>query len=149
MHYLPGPPVAGFYGFFEADFGDPDSPTPYPRVTPTRICDAVLPFRCPRCKGKIDFTSPERREHYHDTRPQHDNHHCPACGMRFFLNPGQPWSGGKLDEKGCAPSTVEYVSRKPSGLLEVRREELGVRKALSSVADLYLLGCDAVGVVDG
>lgn len=141
--YLSGPPLVGLYGMFDADYGDPDSPRPYPRVTPSRAGALMLPFRCPRCPATVDFSDPARREDYHDTRPlpggaRRDNYFCPRCGVRFTLNDrGQPMKG-KLATDGAAPSVVETIAVGADGKLSLRRTESIPGGALEQ----YLLGCD-------
>jgi len=139
--YLDGPPLCGLYGFFEADFGAPDSPKPYPRVTPSRVGGLLLPFRCPCCPATIDFSDPKNRADYCDPRPLRGNHYCPRCGARFLLNTdGQPLDG-ELATDGAAPSMVETVGFDDRGLIKLDRRT--VRPGGS--VEQYLLGCDLLG----
>lgn len=143
--YLSGPSIVGLYGMFEENWGDPSSPKPYPRVTPTRVGAALLPFRCPRCETTIDFSDPKRREHYHDTRRlgtgRRDNYFCPSCGMRFLLNDKGKQLEGKVSVDGAAPSTVETITIGADGLLSLRRTESHPAASIHQ----YLLGCDVLG----
>lgn len=106
MQYLPGKPIIGFWGLFEADYGNPKTPTPYVRVTPSAEGRQLLPFRCPACKESLhEFCHPVSREHYHDTRKislnerlaiRRNNYWCPVCGFRFYLKlSGMPHTGGE------------------------------------------------------
>lgn len=82
-----GTRLAGFHGLFEEDFGDPATPTPYPRVTPSRVGDALLPFRCPACRTIVrEFSDARDRECFHD--PQRGFYFCPCpdCRSRFYFN---------------------------------------------------------------
>lgn len=85
--YLHGVPLAGFHGIFEENFGDPMTPTPYPRVTPSRMGTALLPFRCPVCRTIIhEFSDKEMREHYRDPQRGFFFCPCPDCRSRFYLD---------------------------------------------------------------
>jgi hypothetical protein len=139
--YLSGPALCGLYGMFEEDFGDPESPRPYPRVTPTRLGGVLMPFRCPRCPATVDFSNPETREHYRDPRPSRNNHFCPRCGVRFTLNTDGQALVGKIADDGAAPSTVETISVGSDGLLKLERKT----KRPGGAEEQYLLGCDLLG----
>jgi hypothetical protein len=146
--YLPGPSVCGLYGFFESDYGCPDTPAPYARVTPSKVASALLPFHCPKCKSTIDFSNPVRREHYHDTRvvdgKQNNNHWCPACGNRFVINNvGQPLSG-RIGSDGTANSTVEEIVVGADGFVNVKRRKQSSSRLLDSLKD-YVSGTDVLG----
>lgn len=144
--YLPGPTICGLHGMFESDFGCSESTTPYPRVTPSRVGAALLPFHCPRCESVVDFTDSKQREHYHDTRvvngKQHDNYWCPACGQKFFLNRrGQPLKG-EVGADGAASSTIEQIQTDVRGLVDiVRRIKCSLKRSMSD----YVSGCDVMG----
>ncbi len=146
--FLPGPSVCGLYGYFEEDFGDPDTRSPYARITPSRIGAALLPFHCPRCKQVVDFSTPEQREHYHDTRvldgKKRDNYFCPSCGNRFFLNmAGQPLNG-RVGRDNGTPSIVEELVVGSNGTISIKKT-----KQATPVLDDYLLdyshGTDVLG----
>lgn len=140
--------MCGLYGFFETDFGDPETKQPYKRVTPTRVGDALLPFHCPRCKKVIDFSNPERRSHYHDTRVldgnKRDNYFCPACGNRFFINKqGQPLSGRVGRDHG-APSTVEELVIGANGVMSIKTKKQSSPLIADYLLD-YAHGSDVLG----
>ena len=102
---LPGPPLPGFHGLFEEDFGDPSTDPVSLTVTPCRVGESTLPFRCPRCRIPSDaLACPVARERYHDPRPGRGNYFCPSCGLRFRLRlPGEPLPAGAE----VAPAIVE------------------------------------------
>ena len=80
--YLSGAPVPGFYGFAEADFGDPQSPQPYPQV----VAHGGLTVVCPRCSTTTQFRNAAHRECFRDhRRGSAGNYWCPTCACRFFL----------------------------------------------------------------
>jgi len=109
MRYLSGPEVCGFYGMFETNFGDPETPAPYARVTPSCVAGVLLPFSCPNCKTVLSqFSDPKTREHYHDDRDGRDNFWCPTCDVRFNLRlQGMPLPKNAALVDGAAPSLVE------------------------------------------
>lgn len=94
--YMRGPSLCGFHGLSESDYGDPETPAPYPVAHPRVASGVVCPFPCPQCGAVVDFSDPRRREAYHDTREQrdargrlivkHNNYYCPACNKRFRLS---------------------------------------------------------------
>lgn len=144
MHYLSGIPVVGFVGLFEARYGDPDTPRPYCRVTPSRVGSAILPFRCPRCRAAIDFTDPAVRDAHRDARdPGRVNHFCPRCGLRFYLHEGGAAPPSCVDDGGAAPAIVERVVRCPDGGTDIRRVVLGGRRERR--VERYVFGCDLMG----
>ena len=143
--YLPGPVVCGFYDCFEADYGDPETPKPYARVTPSRVGKALLPFHCPSCGQVVDFTDSERLAAYRDDRNKaRVNYFCPSCGARFYLNEAGREFSGSLDSDGAAPSVVERIVRGPDGV-DVVRERQGEATVLGWVRQHYLAGCDVLG----
>ena len=143
--YLQGPVVCGLYGAFEADYGNPESAS-MPRVTPSRAGDALLPFRCPDCDDKVDFSDPKRREQYHDARVvegrKRDNYWCPSCGARFRLNGRGCELDGKPDDEGVAPAIVERVKMGGDGLVDYSRTISGRQSIFGRFRD-YLRGIDA------
>jgi predicted RNA-binding Zn-ribbon protein involved in translation (DUF1610 family) len=115
---LPGPPIVGLWGMFERDRGNPSTPSPYCRITPSRLGTILLPFTCPNCSSSIDYSSERMREAHHDTRSGHGNYWCPTCGWRFYLNAkGIPYEG-KVSET-VAPSIVECITSDENGLTQV------------------------------
>ncbi len=147
--YLSGPTVCGFHGMFEADFGTP-SKGPYPRVTPSKVGAALLPFHCPCCDEVIDFSDPERREQYHDTRDDsgkpRDNYWCPNCGSRFLLNlKGKPFKG-TIDEH-VAPAEVETIAVGDDGMVNYKRITKAPTPAsiFGSMFTSYIIGTDILG----
>lgn len=142
--YLDGPSVCGFWGMFESDFGDPQTESPYCRITPSRVGSALMPFHCPRCKSVVDFTDPQRREDYHDTRKTLDNYWCPRCGYRFRLNlVGKPFKD-RLSG-GVASAVVESISIGSDGLVHYKRSSQGGTTILGKFLMGYLEGCDVLG----
>ena len=144
--YLPGPTVCGFYGAFESDFGDASTPKPYARITPSRVGTALLPFHCPSCEAAIDFSDPERRRAYHDTRKtargKNDNYWCPSCGSRFLLNlKGKPFKGS-IDEH-VAPAEIETITVGEDGMVNYKRNTKA--PALLGHFKNYILGTDILG----
>lgn len=144
--YLPGTPVIGFHGLFEEDYGDPQTPKPYCRVTPSRSGSTLLPFSCPRCHSSIDFSDSKNREAHHDTRSlngkRQNNHFCPHCGLRFYLNEKGKEYNGALSS-GVAPSTADCVVLGEDGNVEVERRHWK-NTILGSFRD-YVVGCDILG----
>ena len=149
--YLPGPTVCGFHGMFEADYGTPSS-EPMPRVTPSKVGSALLPFHCPCCDEVIDFSDPESRERYHDTRAieggkQRDNYWCPCCQQRFLLNlKGKPFKGS-IDEDHVAPAEVETIAVGEDGMVEYKRYTKAPQKPTTVLGHFqnYILGTDILG----
>jgi len=143
--YLAGPTVCGFHGMFEENYGMPSS-KPMPRVTPSKVGAALLPFHCPCCEAVVDFSDPERRENYHDTRPlpngkQRNNHWCPACGSRFLMNmKGKPFKG-TLSEH-VAPAEVETIAVGEDGMVNYKRT---TRATVFGHLKDYILGTDILG----
>ena len=139
--WLAGPTICGLWGMFEDNFGLSSTPTPYARVTPSRVGDALLPFHCPGCGGVIDFSDAARREAFHDTRSGHDNYWCPRCGARFEINDAAAAASGAvtIGADGAATSIVEQVDRGRDGLLNVRRR---FQASLTPTGLAYLRGTD-------
>ena len=117
LGYLPGPPVRGFHGAFEADYGDYENEgEALDRVVPAYAYGRLLPFSCPKCGEAVDFSLPGRRACYRDRRQgvdergrfvQRDNHFCPSCGWRFRLGArGMDYEGPFYGQK-VFPSRVE------------------------------------------
>lgn len=106
---LLGAPLAGFHGIFEENFGDPETPTPYPRVTPSRVGSALLSFKCPACRTIIhEFSDHEEREHYKDPQQGFFFCPCPDCRSRFYLNEeGMPLPAALPAGANVAPCRVE------------------------------------------
>lgn len=104
------PPLAGFFGLAESDRGDPATSSPYPRITPSRVGPAVLPFRCYACKGiNNDFTDARTREKYRDKREGKGHHWCPMCNKRFYLVAnGMPLPTTMSAGATVGPSKVEH-----------------------------------------
>jgi hypothetical protein len=146
--YLPGPTVCGFHGMFEADYGTP-STEPMPRVTPSRVGSALLPFHCPSCEAVVDFSDPTRRERHHDTRETasgaRDNYWCPACSSRFLLNTkGKPFKGS-IDEH-VAPAEIETIAVGADGMVDYRRYTKEPRSStIFGHFQNYILGTDILG----
>lgn len=146
LGYLPGPPVVGFHGMFEGDFGCPDTPEPLSTIVPSSKNGQLLPFACPGCDQPIDFGSKSVRDCYHDGRRgrdangQHvvrDNYFCPGCGYRFKLNlRGMPLNTSTYG-RVIAPSRVMDAD----GTVTVRNQIT----FLGSFSDRYLHAVTLVG----
>lgn len=147
--YIAGPSVCGFFGAFEQDYGTPPTGA-LPRVTPSRVGDAILPFNCPSCDAKIDFSDRKKRESYHDTRvsgsAKNDNYWCPGCAARFKLNLRGKKFNGAVDN-GVAPSTVEMIAIGDDGLVDIKRIENGPRfgTLVGKLLNEYVVGSDIIG----
>lgn len=146
--YLQGPAVCGFFGAFEEDYGTPQS-SALPRVTPTRVGSALLPFNCPSCDSKIDFSDRKRLESYHDTRVlgtvKKDNYWCPTCDARFVLNKKGIALNGPVSND-IAPSVVESVVLGDDGLVSVtRKNKSGKKKLIDRLLNDYVAGSDLIG----
>jgi transcription elongation factor Elf1 len=82
---IKGAVLCGFADAFDAAYGDPNTPLPYVKVTPTRLGPALLPFRCPKCQKVLtQFCDPGTRECYRDS--QRGFYWCPACGNRMLID---------------------------------------------------------------
>jgi hypothetical protein len=103
---IKGTPLLGFADAFDASWGNPATPKPYLRVTPSRLGDALLPFRCPGCGAVLtQFSDPGSRSCYTD--PQRGHRWCPACGLRILLDVGgMPLPAPLLPGAVVAPSKV-------------------------------------------
>lgn len=104
---ISGPVLIGFAELFDRSYGDPRTPRPYPRVTPARIGNSLLPFPCPHC-GAVQpaVIDPQTRKGYWDRERKHS--WCPSCLGRYDINQkGAPLS--KPIEIGAtsAPAIVE------------------------------------------
>jgi hypothetical protein len=109
VKYLPGTPILGFHGLFEADYGDPNTKEPYVRVTPSKLGSLLLPFKCPECKQvNYEFSDARRRAMYKDPRPGRTNHWCPMCKVRFCLvEEGMPLPKALPPGAAYAPARVD------------------------------------------
>lgn len=99
--------LIGFSELFDAAYGDPKTPRPYPRVTPSCVGGVLLPFPCPHC-GAVR-TEPVHRNKSNGYR-DHDRGFtwCPACRGRYVMNrSGTPLIGALPAGADCAPALVE------------------------------------------
>lgn len=108
MTLIGGAELCGFWGFFEASYGNPDTPKPYATVTPSKVGGALLPFPCPRCgECSQSLACPKLREHFHDTRRGQGHYFCPKCGERFYLDlQGIPLEVEVTPGMECAPARM-------------------------------------------
>jgi hypothetical protein len=93
---LQGPVLVGFDELFDRAYGDPETPRPYAKITPTRLGKTLLPFACPSCDGIVDTSTIDKH-----TDKRRGFSWCPHCRKRYVLN-----------DKGvvgviCAPARVE------------------------------------------
>jgi hypothetical protein len=104
---LPGPVLLGFAEAFEEAYGDPATPRPYPRITPSRIGPVLLPFSCPHCAAvRSETVDPSHRRAYQDAARRFS--WCPACRGRYVVNgAGMPLPEALPAGATCAPARVE------------------------------------------
>lgn len=102
IRLLQGPVLLGFADAFDATYGDPLTPTPYPCVTPSTVGTVLLPFACPRCgvalnvAGLILYRDPSRGFRW-----------CPKCQGRFTLDlEGSPLATSLPAGSIMAPSLI-------------------------------------------
>ena len=110
---IPGRRVLiGFSELFEGAYGNPNTPQPYPKVTPSRVGPTLLPFPCPHCgQVRAVLTQPRKREGYSDA--ERGFSWCPACGGRYVLDAaGQPLAKPLPADATYAPATVERNGKK-------------------------------------
>jgi hypothetical protein len=137
----------GFLGIriFEGDYGDPNTVTPYYRVTPSQSSTYdILPFRCPHCQKVVtEFATSDGRSKYLDDRPGHANYWCPKCDKRYFMNFGGPVFSGAVYPGEAAPSKVEMF--RPDGSGQVARSFMQDERG-PGLSPTYAAGLDILGV---
>ncbi len=106
-YLIPGPVLIGFGEMFDRSYGDPKTPLPYVRVTPTKIGGVLLPFPCPHCdEVRSVVVDSKRKDHYRDS--ERGFSWCPACRKRYVINPeGQSLVGELPAGATHAPALVE------------------------------------------
>ena len=104
---IPGPVLVGFSEFFDRSYGDPRTPRPYPKVTPSCVGGVLLPFPCPHCSAvRSAVIDPKKRLGYFDK--ERDFSWCPSCQGRYEIIPeGQPLIGTLPAGATHAPALVE------------------------------------------
>lgn len=104
---IPGPVLIGFADVFDASFGDPKTPRPYPKVTPSRVGDTLLPFPCPHCGAvRSAVIDPKKRGGYYDSERKFS--WCPSCQGRYVVKPeGTPLQRALPPGAMYAPALVE------------------------------------------
>jgi hypothetical protein len=104
---IPGAVLVGFAELFDRAYGDPRTPRPYPRVTPSRLGGTLLPFPCPHCRAVRDVVvDPRRRDFYHDAA--RDFSWCPACRGRYVIDrKGMPLARALEPGARAAPARIE------------------------------------------
>jgi len=109
---IPGPVLVGFSEFFDRSYGDPRTPRPYPKVTPSCVGGVLLPFPCPHCSAvRSAVIDPKTRLGYFDK--ERDFSWCPSCRGRYEIIPeGQPLIGALPAGATHAPALVERRGKK-------------------------------------
>ena len=104
---LPGSVLVGFAGAFDKAYGDPRTPRPYPKVTPSQVGGVLLPFECPHCSAvRSAVIDPRTRLGYYDK--ERGFSWCPACDKRYVIeSKGQPLKKPLLPDAMHAPALVE------------------------------------------
>lgn len=104
---LPGPVLIGFSELFDRSFGDPKTALPYPKVTPSKIGDVLLPFLCPHCGAvKSAVIDKKTRLGYFDKERQFS--WCPGCRGRYVIDAdGMPLEESLDPGATYAPALVE------------------------------------------
>jgi len=106
---IPGSVLVGFAEFFDRAWGDPRTPKPYPKVTPARIGDTLLPFACPHCGVESEEAVNKRRDGYQDERRGFS--WCPSCSLRYIVvYEGAPLQGKLQPGAKSAPALVDRGS---------------------------------------
>jgi hypothetical protein len=127
---IPGPVLVGFSALFDQAHGDPRTPRPYVKVTPTAIGGMLVPFPCPHCGAvRSAVIDPKTRLGYHDK--ERDFSWCPACRKRYVINPkGAALVGALPPGATHAPALVERAGiSEVIGLIENNAlDELGTRR---------------------
>lgn len=132
---IAGPSLAGWWGFFESDRGDPSTEADMPTIAPSFVGESMLPFRCPSCKEVPQaLACPRTREHYRDKRPGRGNFWCPLCDARFKLDEaaGVPLPSDLKAGAFVGPSRVT----RPSGV--TWQDRPGLLDGAASVLGLLL-----------
>lgn len=103
---LSGPVLLGFSEFFDRAYGCPKTPTPYPKVTPSKVGGVLLPFPCPYCgEVKSAVVDPKTRLGYWDRQRGHS--WCPACNKRYVIDSkGRELEEGLPEGATHAPALV-------------------------------------------
>lgn len=104
---IPGPVLVGFATLFDQSYGDPRTPRPYPKVTPSCVGGVLLPFPCPHCSAvRPAVIDPKTRVGYWDE--ERGFSWCPACGKRYVIkSKGTPLVGEIPAGATHAPALVE------------------------------------------
>ena len=103
---ISGPVLVGFGRLFDAAWGNPKTPGPYPKVTPSRVGDTLLPFQCPHCGKVRSVVVGKKKMRYFD--PVRGFSWCPGCKGRYIVNYRGMELIGEFDPKAVhAPALVE------------------------------------------
>lgn len=104
---IPGPVLVGFGEIFDRSFGNPKTEKPYPKVTPSKIGDVLLPFLCPHC-GSVRSAVIDKKTRLGYWDKERDFSWCPACQGRYVINPdGAPLEEPLEPGATHAPALVE------------------------------------------
>jgi len=108
---IPGPVLVGFSELFDEAHGRSNTPRPYPKVTPSKIGDVLLPFSCPHCH-QVRSAVVDRRTRLGYRDADRDFSWCPACRGRYVINPeGTPLVKALPAGAIGAPALVEHKGK--------------------------------------
>ena len=109
---ISGTPLVGFNSLFDAAYGSTKGSKPHPRVTPSRVGAALLPFPCPHC-GEVRPVVVDRKRYAGYRDPVRGHSWCPACRGRYEINfDGAPLVGALEPGAISAPAIVEVGGKK-------------------------------------
>jgi len=104
---ISGPVLLGFASVFDAAYGNPKTPRPYPRVTPSHVGGVLLPFPCPHC-GAVRKEPVDRKKADGYRDKERGFAWCPACRGRYVMNrDGVALVGALPKGADAAPAFVE------------------------------------------
>jgi hypothetical protein len=93
--------------FFEESRGSARTAKPYPKVSPSRIGGALLPWACPHC-SEVKPAMADARKRIGYTDESRGFSWCPACRGRYIVNErGTALVGALPAGATVAPALVE------------------------------------------